>query len=51
MIDSNSMDTAFLSRLTEVVRKNLDNEQFGVSTLVKEIGMSQSYIHRTIKTS
>jgi TolB-like protein/AraC-like DNA-binding protein len=49
MSDSNSMDTAFLSKLTEVVRKNLNNEQFGVSRLVMEIGMSRSYIHRKLK--
>lgn len=49
MIDSDSMDTTFLSKLTEVVRKNLNNEQFGVSTLVKEIGMSRSFIHRQLK--
>ncbi len=43
-------DQAFLNRLTEITEANLNNEQFGVSELVREIGMSRSYIHRRLKS-
>jgi len=39
----------FFNRLREIVEANFHNEQFGVTELAREIGMSRSYIHRHIK--
>jgi len=39
----------FLSRLREIVEANLKNEQFGVTELASEVGMSRTYIHRRLK--
>jgi len=39
----------FISRLREIVEANLQNEQFGVTELVREMGMSHSFIHRHLK--
>jgi len=44
-----SGDNDFLSRITEVINENLSNEQFGVSELAAEIGMSRSNLLRKIK--
>jgi class 3 adenylate cyclase/TolB-like protein/Tfp pilus assembly protein PilF len=46
-VHSNEKD--FLQRITEVIEKNLSNEQFGVSELAKEIGMSRSSLLRKVK--
>jgi len=40
----------FLSRLKEIVEANLHNEQFGVTELAREVGMSRTYIHRRLKS-
>jgi len=42
-------DQEFLKRLSEITLANLTNDQFGVSSLAREIGMSRSYIHRRLK--
>lgn len=39
----------FLEKLTEIVRSNLENEQFGVSELAREMGMSRSNLHRKVR--
>jgi len=40
----------FINKLTGIIEKNLKNEQFGVSELAVEMGMSRSYIHRRLKS-
>ena len=40
-----------MKRITEVIEANLSNENFGVSELAREIGMSRSNLLRKIKTS
>jgi len=40
----------FLSKLRKIVESNLQNEQFGVSDLASEAGMSRSAIHRRLKS-
>jgi len=40
----------FIRRLREIVEANLQSEQFGVTELVREMGMSRTYIHRRLKT-
>jgi TolB-like protein/AraC-like DNA-binding protein len=42
-------EQAFIDRLTKIVEANLNNEQFGVSELAREMGISRSYIHRRLK--
>ena len=39
----------FISRATEIVVKNLRNEQFGVSELAEELNLSQAGLYRRIK--
>jgi len=48
---SNSSNTGndFLTRISEIIENNLSNEQFGVSELANEIGMSRSNLLRKIK--
>jgi TolB-like protein/AraC-like DNA-binding protein len=41
----------FLKRLTEITEANLANEQFGVSELAREMGMSRSNLHRKLFAS
>jgi len=43
------MEDHFLKKLTEIVEANLGNEQFGVSELAREMGMSRSNLHRKVK--
>ena len=50
MADNTEVEQAFLNRLTKITEANLNNEQFGVSKLAQELGMSRSNIHRRLKT-
>jgi TolB-like protein/AraC-like DNA-binding protein/Tfp pilus assembly protein PilF len=45
-----SMDQAFLNKLTEIVKSNLENEKFGVEELVHEAGMSRYKIYYKLKS-
>ena len=45
------MDKTFLRKLSIVLEDNLDNENFGVSELAEEIGMSRSNLLRKVKSS
>jgi AraC-like DNA-binding protein/TolB-like protein len=38
----------FIGRLTEIIEANLQNEQFGVEELAREMSMSRSSLHRRI---
>jgi AraC-like DNA-binding protein/TolB-like protein/Tfp pilus assembly protein PilF len=38
----------FINRLTEIIEANLQNEQFGVEELAREMSMSRSSLHRRI---
>ena len=42
-------DELLLDRLRQIVLENLQNEQFGVEDLSREIGMSRSQLHRKLK--
>jgi TolB-like protein/AraC-like DNA-binding protein len=48
MAGPNSLDQAFLDRLTEIVLANLQNENFGVNELAREAGLSRYTIHRRL---
>ena len=45
------MNNDFMQRLTDLVNANLSNEEFGVEDLIREMGMSHSYLHRKLKSS
>lgn len=49
MNTNSNEEKSFLNRLTQITEANLSNEQFGVSELVREMGMSRSYVHRHLK--
>ena len=44
-----SEEKNFLERLTSIIEDNLSDEQFGVSELAREMGMSHSNLHRKVK--
>jgi len=49
MPDSHSIENDFLSKITEIIEENISNEQFGVSELARETGMSRSNLLRKVK--
>ena len=51
MAFTKSGEEVFLNRLTEITEENLSNEQFGVSELAREMGMSRSNLHRKVKSA
>lgn len=44
-----SIDEKFLTRLIEIVERQISNEQFGVEQLGAELSMSRSQLHRKLK--
>ncbi len=48
-IEEPSMDQALLNKIKETVLENLDNEQFSVEELSKNVGVSRSQLHRKLK--
>ena len=44
------MQNDFLNRVTTIIGENISNEQFGVSELAREVGMSRSNLLRKIKS-
>ncbi|MFO7257012.1 MAG: helix-turn-helix domain-containing protein [Bacteroidota bacterium] len=44
-----SRDAAFLKKLTEAVRQNLENENFGVAELSDAVAISRFQLHRKLK--
>ncbi len=49
MSDSNSRKNDFLNQITDLIEENISNDQFGVSELAGELGMSRSNLLRKIK--
>ncbi len=50
MPNNAAREQEFLKKLTEVTEANLENEQFGVSELAHEMGMSRSNLHRKVQS-
>lgn len=50
MYRSSIAEQEFISNLSEKIEANLNNEQFGVSELANEVGMSRSNLHRKVKS-
>jgi len=48
-VNPTTKDKEFLEKLTRIVLDNLNNEQFGVKELSKEIGFSRSYLYRKLR--
>lgn len=49
MPDLSSRENDFLGKINAIIEENISNEQFGVSELAREIGMSRSNLLRKIK--
>ena len=49
MPDTHSMENDFLRKAAEIIEKNISNDQFGVSELSRELGMSRSNLLRKVK--
>jgi TolB-like protein/AraC-like DNA-binding protein/Tfp pilus assembly protein PilF len=49
MNDQSSIDHAFTRKLTEIIRANLENENFGIKELVRETGMSRFNLNRKLQ--
>ena len=43
-------DEVFLNKVTSIIDKNIDNEEFGVKLLCKELGVSRSKLHRKLNS-
>ena len=48
MSDARNSDQAFILFLTEIVVKNLKNENFGIKDLAREAGLSSSTLNRRL---
>ena len=46
MSDPHSIENDFLKKITSIIEENISNEQFGVSELADETGMSRSNLLR-----
>ncbi len=44
-----ALDKAFLTRLTELIEENMDNEEFSIEEMSKSMNMSRSQLHRKVK--
>ena len=42
-------EDAFLKKLREIVEMNMSNEEFGITELCKELGVSRTQLHRKLK--
>lgn len=48
-IDIGSLDNYFLTKLNAIIDQNIENENFSVDQLAREIGFSRSQLHRKLK--
>jgi len=48
MNDLSALDVAFMRKLDAIIQGNLENEQFGVKELAREIGMSRFSLNRKL---
>ena len=44
-----SSQKIFIEKLTKIIEENIEDENFSVENLCKEIGMSRTQVHRKIK--
>ena len=49
MQNARPIENDFLNKLTKIIEENISNEQFGVSELASEIGMSRSNLLSKLK--
>jgi signal transduction histidine kinase/DNA-binding response OmpR family regulator len=48
-VTTNSLDQTFLENALQIVEANLDNEQFSIEVLAREIGMSKPNLNRKLR--
>ncbi len=48
-ISVTSRDQAFMKKLIKVVEENISNEKYSIEDLSRDVGMSQSQLHRKLK--
>ena len=48
-IEVNAIDDKFLQEVFKTIKDNLDNEQFGVEEIARNVGFSRSQLHRKLK--
>ena len=51
MSEKISMDDAFIEKLKSILDENMSDENFGVSELAIEAGISRSQLHRKLNDS
>lgn len=49
LMNKNSLEQQFIQKLGDIIETNILNNQFGVSELAKESGLSRSQLHRRLK--
>ena len=49
MVNHPNKEDQFIIKVTQVIRTNLHNEQFNVSSLASEMGMNRTSLYRKIK--
>jgi TolB-like protein/AraC-like DNA-binding protein/Tfp pilus assembly protein PilF len=49
MNNQSSIDQPFIRKLTEIIRANLENENFGIKELARETGMSRFNLNRKLQ--
>jgi TolB-like protein/AraC-like DNA-binding protein len=49
MTNKLSLDELFIKKIGDIIEANILNNQFGVSELAKEIGLSRSQLHRKLR--
>ncbi len=48
MNDLSAIDSGFIRKLNEIIFENLENENFGVKELAREIGLSRFSLNRKL---
>lgn len=46
----NEFDNGFIARINQIVDRNIDNSEFSVSDITRELGVSRSLLHIKMKT-
>ena len=49
MVDTHNWNDPFIQKLTEITEANLTDEQFGVTELAREMGISRTVLYRKVK--
>ncbi|MGB5691650.1 MAG: AraC family transcriptional regulator, partial [Flavobacteriaceae bacterium] len=50
MINENPLEDKFIRKLSGILDMHLEDENFGIKELAKEVGLSRSQLHRRLKS-